>query len=57
MPNPDEGRDSYHPNLNELISLSKAAELCGLSPTHLRLLVGRGDIWGEGMGERVRGTG
>jgi hypothetical protein len=34
----------------ELISLSEAAEISGLSNSHLRLLVRRGDIWGKRMG-------
>ena len=40
------GKSEYQPRLNELISLRQAARLSGLSPNHLRLLVGRGDIWG-----------
>jgi hypothetical protein len=38
------------PALDELISLSMAAEISGLSHSHLRLLVRRGDIWGKRMG-------
>ena len=37
-------------NLSELISLREAAEISGLSHSHLRLLVRRGDIWGKKMG-------
>jgi hypothetical protein len=33
-----------------LISLAQAAEISGLSPSHLRLLVGRGVIWGQKIG-------
>ena len=40
------GKSEYQPRLDELISLRQAARLSGLSPNHLRLLVGRGDIWG-----------
>ena len=40
------GKSEYQPRLNELITLRQAARLSGLSPNHLRLLVGRGDIWG-----------
>ena len=47
--NPTE-KSSNQPNLDELISLSKAAELSGLSPSHLRLLVSRGEIWGQKIG-------
>lgn len=38
------------PSLADLISLSEASELSGLSPSHLRLLVSRGDIWGKKLG-------
>ena len=41
---------SNQPKLGELITLEEAAELSGLSPSHLRLLVRRGDIWGEKIG-------
>ncbi|MBN1315799.1 MAG: helix-turn-helix domain-containing protein [Anaerolineales bacterium] len=37
-------------SLDDLIPLGEAAELSGLSPNHLRLLVGRGDIWGVKIG-------
>lgn len=40
-----EGSDNQ-PNLNALIPLQEAAKLSGLSPSHLRLLVGKGEIWG-----------
>lgn len=33
--------------LDELISLRQASKLSGLSPNHLRLLVGKGLIWGK----------
>lgn len=42
--------DDYHPPIEELISLKDAAELSGLSPSHLRLLVSHGDIWGKKIG-------
>jgi hypothetical protein len=38
------------PGLDELISLSQAAELSRLSPSHLRLLVSQGEIWGRKLG-------
>jgi hypothetical protein len=41
---------SYQPQLEELITLAKAAELSGLSPNHLRLLVGRGEMYGVKLG-------
>ena len=42
--------DADQPKLGELIPLSLAAEICGLSSPHLRLLVGRGDLWGKKLG-------
>jgi len=39
------------PSLDELISLSEAAELSGLSASHLRLLASRGDMWGIKLGQ------
>ncbi|MCP4420957.1 MAG: helix-turn-helix domain-containing protein [Chloroflexi bacterium] len=41
---------SDQPELDELISLSEAAELTGLSASHLRLLVRQGEIWGRKLG-------
>ena len=38
------------PRLDELITLREAAKLGGLSVSHLRLLVRRGDIWGIKLG-------
>ena len=38
------------PSLADLITLSEASKLSGLSPSHLRLLVSRGDIWGKKLG-------
>jgi excisionase family DNA binding protein len=35
---------------DELITLREAAELSGLSHSHLRLLVRNGEIWGKKMG-------
>ncbi|MCB0032667.1 MAG: helix-turn-helix domain-containing protein [Anaerolineales bacterium] len=42
--------NAYQPDLDELISLSKAAELSGLSAGHLRLLVRTGEMWGRKLG-------
>lgn len=44
---PDE---SYQPGLDELISLSEAANRTGLSASHLRLIVRRGEVWGKKLG-------
>jgi hypothetical protein len=35
------------PSVDELISLRQASTTCNLSPNHLRLLVGKGIIWGK----------
>jgi hypothetical protein len=40
----------YQPGLDDLLSLNEAAELCGLSASHLRLLVRRGEVWGKKLG-------
>lgn len=45
---PEDSTDE--PRLEELIPLRKAAELSGLSSSHLRLLVSRGEIWGKKLG-------
>ena len=34
----------------DLISLAEAAEICGLSQSHLRRLVSTGAIWGKKIG-------
>lgn len=38
------------PSLDELISLSKAATLSGLSAGHLNHLVRKGELWGRKLG-------
>jgi len=40
----------YQPDFNELIPLSEAAKLSGLSSDHLRRLVRNGYIWGMKIG-------
>lgn len=45
------GSDFNEPSLGELISLGEAAELSGLSASHLRLLASRGDMWGIKLGQ------
>jgi excisionase family DNA binding protein len=42
--------DNIQPDLDDLISLSEAAERTGLSASHLRLLVRTGDLWGRKIG-------
>ena len=34
-------------DIEDLISLREASKLSGISPNHLRLLVGKGIIWGK----------
>jgi hypothetical protein len=34
-------------DIKELVSLREASKLSGISPNHLRLLVGKGLIWGK----------
>ena len=50
MPDNSDKKDQKQPSLDELIPLSKAAEISGLSHSHLRLLVRKGEIWGKKMG-------
>ena len=38
------------PSLDDLISLSEAAEISGLSPDHLRRLAGEGILWAQKIG-------
>ena len=44
------GDGSDSPNLNDLIPLSQAAEISGLSQPHLALLARKGDIWATKIG-------
>lgn len=41
---------SESPQIENLISLWQASELCGLSPDHLRRLMGKGIIKGKKIG-------
>ena len=45
-----EHESNDYPGLDELLSLSRAAEQCGISASHLRLLVRNGEIWGMKIG-------
>jgi excisionase family DNA binding protein len=47
---PDSTESSHQPGLDELITLKEAAELSGLSYSHLRLLARKGTIWAKKMG-------
>jgi len=48
------GKDSsdidINPNLGDLIPLSEASRISGLSAGHLRLLVSTGQLWGKKIG-------
>jgi hypothetical protein len=50
MNNQNENEQSIQPGLNELISLTQASELSGLTSDHLRRLVREGDLWGKKIG-------
>jgi hypothetical protein len=41
---------NYEPGFDELVPLSDAADISGLSPDHLRRLVRNGDLWGMKIG-------
>lgn len=41
---------SENPDLDDLMTLKEASEMSGLSPSHLRLLVSKGQIWGKKLG-------
>ncbi|MGC9395645.1 MAG: helix-turn-helix domain-containing protein [Anaerolineae bacterium] len=45
-----ENGGTTQPSLDALLSLAEAAKLSGLSASHLRLLVRRGEIWGIKLG-------
>ncbi len=42
--------EDYQPSLDDLIPLSKAAEISGLSHDHLRRLAEQGNIWAKKLG-------
>jgi excisionase family DNA binding protein len=46
----DIDQEKDQPKFDELISLSEAAKISGLSHDHLRRLAGSGDIWAEKIG-------
>ena len=50
MSSSSDERGASQPNLGDLISLAKAAELCGLSQPHLALLARRGELWAVKIG-------
>ena len=42
--------ENEQPSFDDLISLSEAAEISGLSSGHLRLLVRKKELWGKKLG-------
>ena len=50
MTDANKPQGDYSPDLDELITLSEAAEKSGLSHSHIRLLVREGEIWGKKVG-------
>ena len=50
MPHDSVEGNQDQPKLDELISLSEAAKLSGLSQGHLSLLIRNGELWGEKIG-------
>jgi len=46
----DKGKEEHKPSLDELIPLSKAAEISGLSHDYLRRLAEQGTIWANKLG-------
>jgi hypothetical protein len=50
MVNDDQGESSYQPELDELITLKEAAELSGLSYSHMRYLARESHIWAKKLG-------
>jgi hypothetical protein len=50
MPGSDLGSSSNQPTLDELISLTKAAEISGLTTSYLRRLIREKKLWGRKLG-------
>ena len=50
MSGSDEKGEADQPRLDELIPLSKAADISGLSQGHLSLLIREGKLWGTKLG-------
>ena len=50
MPGSQSGGGPGSLQIDDLISLQKAAELSGLTPGHLRLLIRQGGMWGTKIG-------
>ena len=50
MPESENEGSKYDPGFDELLYLSEAAHISGLSASHLRLIVRTGEIWGKKVG-------
>jgi len=50
MPDKNKEQDPVQPNLDELITLTEAAEISGFTTRHLRLLATNGEIWAKKLG-------
>ncbi len=50
MPGISNGKSNHQSKLEELITIREAAEISGLSQSHLRLLIRKGEIWGQKKG-------
>ena len=50
MSDSEENGNAVQPGLDDLITLSEAAELSGFTTRHLRHLAKNGDIWAKKLG-------
>jgi len=50
MSNNSGNQSTINPDLDDLITLPVAAQICGLSHDHLRRLAGSGDLWAKKIG-------
>jgi len=53
MSSQDKGNKSYQPSFDDLIPLSKAAEISGFTQEHLTYLIRNGKLWGNKMGSPI----
>ena len=50
MPGSNQGNGAYQPSLDELIPLSEAAKISGLTQDYLRYLIRKKRLWGKKIG-------
>jgi hypothetical protein len=50
MSNDSQEKKITKPNFKKMITVNQAAEISGLTPRHIRLLLSKGTIWGVKMG-------